>query len=81
MVYIEVIHEDRAQGLLKREYGAAEKRAGKVADIVKVMSQNLKTLQLSMRLYGGLMFDESPLSRAQREMLGVVVSATNQCSY
>lgn len=81
MVYIKVINEDRAQGLLKREYDAAEKRAGKVADIVKVMSQCPKTLQLSMRLYGGLMFDESPLSRAQREMLGVVVSATNQCFY
>ena len=34
-----------------------------------------------MSLYIALMFGESPLTRAQRELLAVVVSRSNDCRY
>jgi uncharacterized peroxidase-related enzyme len=34
-----------------------------------------------MDLYLTLMFEKSPLSRSQREMIAVVVSEANQCEY
>jgi uncharacterized peroxidase-related enzyme len=34
-----------------------------------------------MDLYMNIMYDRSPLSRAQREMMAVVVSRENQCAY
>ncbi len=34
-----------------------------------------------MDLYLKIMFGSSPLSRAEREMMAVVVSLTNQCNY
>jgi alkylhydroperoxidase family enzyme len=35
----------------------------------------------STALYGALMHGRSPLTRAQREMIAVVVSRTNGCHY
>ncbi|MDZ7659008.1 MAG: carboxymuconolactone decarboxylase family protein [Fodinibius sp.] len=34
-----------------------------------------------MDLYMSIMFSKSPLSRAQREMMAVVVSVANDCEY
>ncbi len=38
-------------------------------------------MKLHMDLYVHLMFGRSPLSRAEREMIGVIVSAANKCNY
>ncbi len=81
MAWIKTISEEDAEGDLKREYEAARKRAGGVANILRVMSLNAKTLRASMRLYQSTMHFDSPLSRATREMLAVVVSKTNHCYY
>ena len=45
------------------------------------MSRSPEALQASMRMYLAIMFGESDLSRAQREMLATVVSQTNDCFY
>jgi len=45
------------------------------------MSLNAGTLRASMDLYGAIMFGPSELSRAERELLAVVVSCTNDCHY
>ena len=45
------------------------------------MSLNPLVLKESMRFYLAVMYGESPLSRAQREMLATVVSQTNDCFY
>lgn len=76
-----MINEKRADGLLRKVYDAAIKRAGRVFNILKVQSQNPQALQASMSLYTTIMNGESPLSRAQREMLAVVVSRQNSCHY
>ena len=81
MSWIDVIPLDKAVGLLKQQYQAALARAGRVWNIVSIMSQNPKTMRSSMALYLSVMYGPSPLSRGQREMLGVVVSVENQCVY
>lgn len=44
-------------------------------------SLNPKALQGHLALYRAVMFGESPLSRAEREAIAVVVSAANDCHY
>ncbi len=80
-MWIKAISFERATGALRREYDAAIKRAGRVWNIVRAMSLNANTLRASMRLYVATMKEPSGLSRAQREMLAVVVSQTNGCRY
>jgi uncharacterized peroxidase-related enzyme len=78
---LRLIEEGEATGTLKAEYDAAIARVGKVFNIVKAMSLNPETLRASMELYRAVMFGRSELSRAQRELLAVVVSRANDCHY
>jgi alkylhydroperoxidase family enzyme len=81
MSWIETVHPNEAQGLLKELYDAAIRRAGRVFGIVRIMSPDPPVLRASMNLYRAVMFGESAISRAQRELLAVVVSKTNGCHY
>ena len=81
MPYIKQITVGQATGLLKRELEKAVARAGRVWNIVQIMSLNGRTMKSAMEMYGATMFAESPLSRQQREMLAVVVSKVNHCDY
>ncbi len=81
MPWIKIIPLNEAKDLLLQEYQAALKRAGRIWNIVSIMSQNPRAMKASMGFYSALMFGDSPLSRSQREMLAVVVSAANQCRY
>ncbi len=81
MAWIEQIEQDQAEGQLARIYAAGVKRTGRVYNIVRVQSQNPPVLQAGMGLYMATMFGESPLTRAQREMMAVVVSRANECHY
>jgi uncharacterized peroxidase-related enzyme len=79
--FLRLIDVADATGLLRREYDAAVARAGKVFNIVKAMSLRPGVLTASMRLYREIMFGQSGLSRAERELLAVVVSRANDCHY
>jgi uncharacterized peroxidase-related enzyme len=79
--YIEIIEEDKAEGLLAQIYEAARRRAGRVYNILKVQSQNPAALHGMLEIYQSVMLGPSPLSRGQREMLAVVVSKANDCHY
>jgi uncharacterized peroxidase-related enzyme len=81
MAWIEMVDERQTEGLLARIYAAARERAGKVFNILKIQSQNPPILQASIDLYLAIMKRDSALSRAQRELLAVVVSKANQCHY
>ena len=81
MPYIQQIPIDRATGLLKKELEKAIKRAGRIWNIVQIMSLNGRVMRASMQMYGATMFADSPLSRSQREMLAVAVSQANHCHY
>jgi uncharacterized peroxidase-related enzyme len=78
---LRLIEEGEATGALKAQHDAAVERAGKVFNIVKAMSLNPETLGASMDLYRAVMFGPSELSRAERELLAVVVSRANDCHY
>jgi alkylhydroperoxidase family enzyme len=81
MAWIRQIGIGEATGLLKKELDAALARAGRVWNIVRVMSLNPRVLKGSMEHYGAIMFGSSPLSRVQRELLATVVSAELGCHY
>ena len=81
MAWIKMVEPEGATGELKKEYGKAVKRADKVFNILKVQSLNPKSLQASMGLYLATMHAPSGLSRAERELMAVVVSSANGCFY
>ncbi len=81
MPFINQIEPDNATGRLKRIYDAAMKRAGYVAGIIKIMSQDPRSAEGSMGFYGSLMKAKNELSPTRREMLAAVVSNVNDCFY
>ena len=81
MAWIEVIAEDEARGELKDLYDRMIEPWGGVDNILKIHSLNPPSLQGHFELYRILMFGRSELSRAQREMIAVVVSTENKCFY
>lgn len=81
MAWVRLTSDAEATGALARHFSAAMKRAGRIWNIVRLMSPNPAVLDRSMHLYRALMFGDSPLSRGQRELLAVVVSRTNRCEY
>ncbi len=81
MPWIHQIPIEKATGLLKEEFDAAIKRAGRVWHIVHIMSLNPRILKATMEQYKAILFGPSPLTRAQREMLATVVSAEVGCHY
>jgi len=82
MAWIELTPPEQATGLLKQLYNAALKRAGRVYNVIRLQSRRPKVLRASTQLYMEIMMaPDSPLSRAQREMIATVVSRTNGCFY
>lgn len=81
MAWIRTVAPQEAEGLLASIYDVAVKRAGRVFNILRIQSLNPPVLRSSMALYRDAMHGESPLSRAQREMIATVVSRTNDCHY
>lgn len=81
MPYIRQIPHDESTGFLRKILDATVARAGRVWNIVHVMSVNARVMDSSMKFYGAVMFGASPLSRVQREMLAVVTSRANDCFY
>ena len=82
MPWIRTVPPDEATGLLRQIYDAAVRRAGRVYNVVRLQSLRPKVLRASTQLYLELMHaPEGALTRAQREMIAVVVSAANGCHY
>ena len=81
MPWIQQVPIDEATGRLRERFDAAIRRAGRVWNIVHIMSLNPRVLESSMRLYIDVMKGRSPLTRAQRELLATVISAELDCHY
>jgi alkylhydroperoxidase family enzyme len=80
MAHIPYVPLEEAAGLLEELYGTYGGERG-VDNILRIHSLNPRSMRDHHRLYAHLMRGPSPLSRAQREMLAVVVSAENECFY
>ena len=81
MPYIRTVAPEEATGSLARQYRAAVERAGRVYNVVRIQSLNPAVMDASIRLYAAAMHGPSSLTRAEREMIAVVVSRANDCFY
>lgn len=63
------------------EYVAAPEWKLDPDNILRIHGINPKVLRGHLGLYRAVMHADSPLSRVQREMLAVTVSALNGCHY
>ena len=81
MAWIEQIDEDQATGSLAKLYETSQARAGGIANIIRVMSQDAAAAASAIRFYVALMKSPNSLSPARREMLAAVVSNVNDCYY
>lgn len=81
MTRIKVIQENEAKGELQEIYQGLIQSRGKLAEVHKIQSLNPKTILSHMNLYMDIMYGQSPLKRAQREMIAVIVSVGNKCDY
>lgn len=80
--WIEVIPEreaDEMLGDLYDEYRSPQ--TGMVDNVLKIHSLHPETMRDHVHLYRRLMYGEGGLTRPEREMIGVVVSAANRCHY
>ncbi len=80
--WIEVIPEAEAEGELAELYDEMRTaKTGTVDHILAIHSLHPETMRDHSRLYRTLMHGKGDLSRPEREMIGVVVSAVNACHY
>jgi alkylhydroperoxidase family enzyme len=81
MAWIKMILEEQADGELGALYADMIEPWGGVDNIMKIHSLNPPSLSGHSELYQTLMRGRSDLTRIQREMIAVVVSALNHCRY
>ncbi len=81
MAKIKVIEYPEAEGRLREIYDDLKKQRGKLASVHKIQSLRPESIVRHMDLYMELMYSKSELSRAEREMVAVIVSVANCCQY
>ena len=81
MAWIRVIPPAEADGELAQQYERMREADGTVDNILTIHGLNPPSLRAHFDLYKVCMYGRSELSRAQREMIAVVVSAVNRCHY
>ena len=81
MAYIPYVDYGDADGLLDELYRRYAEPDGEVDHVLRVHSLNPLSMRHHFQLYAHLMRGPSPLSRVQREMIAVTVSAANDCFY
>jgi len=81
MAWIRVVSADEADDELRATLDHVASSRGKLSNILAVHSLHPKGLSAHMELYLAIMFSASGLTREEREMIAVVVSAIDQCPY
>ncbi|MFI4854134.1 MAG: carboxymuconolactone decarboxylase family protein, partial [Phycisphaerales bacterium JB065] len=85
MAYISTINENEASGDLGALYTKYARPAGEgataVDDILKVHSVNPPAIEAHVGLAVSALLAESPVSKAERHIIGVVVALVNGCEY
>ncbi|MBL4591111.1 MAG: peroxidase-related enzyme, partial [Phycisphaerales bacterium] len=79
--YIEIINESDAVGPLAALYKRYSNPDSTVDNVLKVHSLNPESLDAHCALYIQACHRPGPVSRAEREMVGVTVSRINGCTY
>lgn len=81
MFRINTVAEADAKGDVKKMYEELNDSFGMVPNVYKVLSLWPKGLELYVAMVQGMMFADSKLSRAIKEMIASTVSRINQCNY
>lgn len=81
MSRIKVVQHEEAEGRLKEIYDGIVESRGQLAEVLKIQSLRPESIVKHVDLYMEIMFTRSELSRAQREMIAVIVSVANKCTY
>lgn len=81
MPRIQTIDYESSSGRLREIYNDLIKKRGKLAAVHTIQSLRPESIVHHMDLYMDIMFGRSELKRAEREMIAVVVSVANGCSY
>ena len=81
MAFIDYISFDKASEALKKLYRKYGGRNHTPSNILRISGVSPSTMEGHMALYRALMSTDSGITRAQQEMIAVVVSGINQCHY
>ncbi len=81
MAWIRTIDEPDPGSALRRLYEEQTRQAGAVANISRIHSLAPHILLAHIGLYKATMHTAGQLSQADREMIAVTVSRTNNCEY
>ena len=81
MAWIETIDPTKASGRTKEVFDRIEKERGHIANVFRAEGAEPDVLHHQVEMYVNLMMGPGPLSRKEREMVAVVVSAANRCAY
>jgi len=81
MSRIKFIPHQEAEGRLLEIYDQVIAKRGKLANVHTIQSLRPESIVKHIDLYLEIIFSKSELSRAEREMMAVVVSAANGCEY
>lgn len=81
MAWIRTIPETEAEGELAKLYERVGNPDGTVDNVMTIHALNPETLRTHFEMYTSAMHRPSPLTRAEREMVAVIVSRLNGCAY
>jgi uncharacterized peroxidase-related enzyme len=81
LTWLSVPSEEDVPAEVKELWALPLEKLGFVPNVLRVYSLRPRHLQLWWSFYDELMRADSGLTKAQREMIAVVVSATNRCHY
>ena len=81
MAWIPTIDKQGAEGLLAELYDKLAPGDEPLDNVLAIHSLHPRSLADHLELYKTLMYRSGPLSRRERELVAVAVSAANQCHY
>lgn len=81
MALIKKIEYEDSTGRLKQIYEEIISKRGQLAEVHKIQSLKPESIIKHMDLYLEIMYSKSELSRAEREMIAIITSVSNNCHY
>lgn len=81
MTWIGTVSPEKATGRTKEVYECILENRGHIANVFLAEGMEPEVLSHQVKLYVELMMGPGPLSREEREMIAVVVSAANKSAY
>ena len=81
MAWIPDVPDEQAEGELRRLYDSLRDPRGHIDNILTIHGLNPESLAVHAAFYRLAMRGTRELSRVEREIIAVAVSATNNCHY